>query len=93
MNVIDHTGNYDLKDRMYEIYHAEFHLGVSSGLSWLAWAVGTHVVMISDVTPKFHEFSSNVTRIGGDGLDRVNYESETQTSLEKVLEKLGELTL
>ena len=91
--VVDLSGDFPLSERIVDIRHAKMHLGVSSGLSWLAWAVGTHVVMISDVTPKFHEFSSNVTRIGGDGLDRVNYESETQTSLEKVLEKLGELTL
>lgn len=91
--VVDLSGDFPLSERIVDIRHAKMHLGVSSGLSWLAWAVGTHVVMISDVTPKFHEFSSNVTRIGGDSLDRVNYESKTQTSLEKVLEKLGELPL
>jgi autotransporter strand-loop-strand O-heptosyltransferase len=91
--VIDLSGDFPLSDRIRDIKHARFHIGVSSGLSWLAWAVGTHVVLVSDVTPKFHEFSSNVTRIGGDDLERVNYESETQTSLEKVLEKLDELQL
>ncbi len=91
--VIDLSGDFPLSDRIREIRYAKMHLGVSSGLSWLAWAVGTHVVLVSDVTPKFHEFSSNVTRIGGDGLPRVNYESDSQTSLEKVLEKLVELVL
>jgi len=92
-NVVDLTGNIDLKHRITDILHAEFHLGVSSGLSWLAWALGKHVVMISDVTPKWHEFESNVTRIGGDDLAHVNYLSETQTSVKEVIEKLGELVL
>lgn len=88
--VVDLSGDFPLSERIVDIRHAKMHLGVSSGLSWLAWAVGTHVVMISDVTPKFHEFSSNITRIGGDDLQSVNYESDSQTSLEKVLQKLGE---
>jgi autotransporter strand-loop-strand O-heptosyltransferase len=91
--VVDLSGDFPLSERIVDIRHAKMHLGVSSGLSWLAWAVGTHVVLVSDVTPKFHEFSSNVTRIGGENLQTVNYESDSQTSLEKVLEKLGELVL
>jgi autotransporter strand-loop-strand O-heptosyltransferase len=89
--VIDFSGDFPLTERICDIKNAKFHLGVSSGLSWLAWGLGTHVVMISDVTPKFHEFSTNITRIGGENLDSVNYDADTQTSLEKVLEKLGEL--
>ena len=89
-NVINHTGNYDLKDRMYEIYHAEFHLGVSSGLSWLAWAMGKHVVMISDVTPKWHEFQFDVTRVCANDLDKVNYAAEGVSTPEEVIGKLAE---
>jgi hypothetical protein len=68
-------------------------LGVSSGLSWLAWSLGTHVVMISDVTPNFHEFQTNITRLNANKLDAVNYLAEGQTSLEEVIEKLGYLVV
>lgn len=89
--VIDLTGDFSLDERAIDIKHAEFHLGVSSGLSWLAWAVGTRCVMISDVTPKWHEFKSNITRINANDLSEVNYLSDTQTSLDEVLGKLEEL--
>lgn len=91
--VVDKSGDYPLEDRMIDMMGAEMHFGVSSGLSWLAWSVGTPVFMISDISPKFHEFSSNITRLGGDDLQAVNYSPDSQTSLEKVLEKIGELEL
>jgi autotransporter strand-loop-strand O-heptosyltransferase len=43
--------------------HAEFFIGLSSGLSWLAHAVGKHVVMISGTTHSWCEFTQDVTRI------------------------------
>jgi len=50
-----------LKDRsmnntMNHIYHSEFFIGLSSGLSWLAWALDKSVVMISNFTEEDHEF-------------------------------------
>ena len=48
---------------MNVIHHSEFFIGLSSGLSWLAWGLGKHVVMISNFTTPDHEFSSNCTRI------------------------------
>ena len=45
------------------IHHSEFFIGLSSGLSWLSWAIGKHVVMISNFTEEDHEFTSNCTRI------------------------------
>lgn len=92
-NVIDRTGDYPLAMRMYDMYHSEFHLGVSSGLSWLAWAMGKHVVMISDVTPQWHEFQSDVTRLCYNDLDFVDYEIEGFTGKEEVIKKLGELVV
>ena len=62
-NIIDKTGDIPLYDRIVDLKHAEFFIGVSSGLAWLSWAVGTHTVMISDFTPPWHEFQSNITRI------------------------------
>jgi len=57
-----------LKDTSIEstmncIHHSEFFVGLSSGLSWLSWALGKHVVMISNFTEPDHEFTSNCTRI------------------------------
>ena len=38
--------------------NAAFFIGLSSGLSWLAWAVGTPVVMISGFTHPTNEFAT-----------------------------------
>lgn len=61
-------GVEELKDKsmnniMNLLYHSEFFIGISSGLSWLAWGLGKHVVMISNMTNEEHEFQTNVTRI------------------------------
>jgi autotransporter strand-loop-strand O-heptosyltransferase len=48
---------------MSVIHHSEFFIGLSSGLSWLSWAVGKHVFMISNFSEKNHEFTSDCTRI------------------------------
>ena len=39
----------DLFDTMNYIYHSEFFIGLSSGLSWIAHALGKPVVMISNL--------------------------------------------
>jgi autotransporter strand-loop-strand O-heptosyltransferase len=62
-NVLDWTGNKPLQERMCQIYHSEFYIGLGSGLSWLAWAVNKHVVMISNFSEDGHEFTDNTTRI------------------------------
>ena len=62
-NVLDWTGDKPLKERMSQIYHSEFYIGLGSGLSWLAWAVNKHVVMISNFSEDGHEFTDNTTRI------------------------------
>lgn len=90
-NVIDKTGDVSLINRMIDIYYADFHLGVSSGLSWLAWSLNTHVVMISDVTPNWHEFSSDITRINANDLNEVNYDAEYQTTIEIAVKKVVDL--
>lgn len=90
-NIINMTGNIELTHRMSDIMNAEFHLGVSSGLSWLAWSLGKHVIMISDVTPKWHEFQTNITRFCANDLSSVNYEAEGQTKVEEVITKLNQM--
>jgi autotransporter strand-loop-strand O-heptosyltransferase len=61
-------GVINLKDdsmlnTMNVINHSEFVIGLSSGLSWLSWALNKHVVMISNFTESDHEFTINCTRI------------------------------
>ncbi len=60
-NLIPHgaenfTGALPLQQRIDLIYHADFFVGLSSGLSWLAWAVGKPVVMISGFSLPITEF-------------------------------------
>jgi autotransporter strand-loop-strand O-heptosyltransferase len=45
------------------LYHSEYLVGLSSGLSWINWCLGKHTVMISGFTAKDHEFKTNNTRI------------------------------
>jgi autotransporter strand-loop-strand O-heptosyltransferase len=52
----DETGDRPLSERARWMKHADFFIGLSSGLSWLAWAVGVPVVMISGFTHPTNEF-------------------------------------
>jgi ADP-heptose:LPS heptosyltransferase len=62
-NVIKRNGKLDLSDRIWYLHHCEFFIGVSSGLSWLAWACGKKVVMISGATADWNEFKEDNIRI------------------------------
>lgn len=52
-----------MENTMNIIHHSEFVIGLSSGLSWVSWGLGKHVVMISNFSEKDHEFTTNCTRI------------------------------
>ena len=52
-----------MESTMDWIYHSTFFVGLSSGLSWLAWALGKQVVLISNFSEYDHEFLSNCIRI------------------------------
>lgn len=54
----DETGDRPLRERAHWLKHADFFVGLSSGLSWLAWAVGTPTVLISGFTHPLNEFST-----------------------------------
>ncbi len=56
--VEDQTGDKPLVERARWLQHAEFFIGLSSGLSWLAWAMRIPVVMISGVTHPLNEFAT-----------------------------------
>ena len=46
-----------------EINSCEFFIGISSGLSWLAWAINIPVVLISGFTGEYLEPTDNVIRV------------------------------
>jgi autotransporter strand-loop-strand O-heptosyltransferase len=46
-----------MTNTMTTIYNSRFFIGLSSGLSWLAWALDVPVIMISNFTDKHHEFT------------------------------------
>jgi autotransporter strand-loop-strand O-heptosyltransferase len=56
--VEDQTGDRPLLERANWLRHADFFIGLSSGLSWLAWSVGTPVVLISGFTHPTNEFTT-----------------------------------
>ena len=62
-NVTKRNGDIDLAERVWYLHNCEFFIGVCSGLSWLAWACGKKVVMISGATLEFTEFQEDNIRI------------------------------
>lgn len=55
-NAEDFTGDRPLQERIDLIKDADFFIGLSSGLSWLAWGCRVPVVMISGFTAPWNEF-------------------------------------
>ena len=60
---INETGNYSIDYRVAQIKNCAFFIGLSSGLSWLAWALNKKVIMISGCTNEDNEFKNNCYRI------------------------------
>lgn len=52
----DQTGDRPLQERARWLKNADFFIGLSSGLSWLAWACRIPVVLISGFTHPTNEF-------------------------------------
>ena len=61
--VIDKTGNHPLSERITDIKYADMMITISSGLAWVAWSIGTPVIMISGFTKPFNEFQTNNIRL------------------------------
>ena len=55
-NAEDFTGDFSIMERANMLYHAEFFIGLSSGLSWLADFVNCPVVMICGFSQDWFEF-------------------------------------
>lgn len=69
----DDYGAETLEDKsltnvMNYLHHADMFIGLSSGISWLNWAIGKHTVMISNFTKAEHEFQEDCTRITNDNV-------------------------
>jgi autotransporter strand-loop-strand O-heptosyltransferase len=64
--VINKTGEFPIEDRIHDIKHAELFIGISSGLAWVAYAVGTPVVMISGMSKPWNEFNTGIQRVHND---------------------------
>ena len=61
-NIVDRTGS-SIEETIALVRDANCFVGLSSGLSWLAWALDTPVVMISGFTEGWYEFSTNTIRL------------------------------
>ena len=57
-NAINKTGDFSLHDRINDLHHCEFFIGLGSGLSWLAWACEKPVIMISGFSDPKSEFNT-----------------------------------
>ena len=55
-NGIIHHPNGSLIDVIKEIKRSKLFIGISSGLSWISWAIGTKTVLISGFTYDWNEF-------------------------------------
>lgn len=55
---IDLTGDYPLQDRMNQLIHSSFFIGLPSGLSWLSWALERPTIMISGFSYDYTEFDT-----------------------------------
>jgi autotransporter strand-loop-strand O-heptosyltransferase len=54
----DFTGNLPLEERVALMQHADFFIGLSSGLTWLAWCTRIPIIMISGFTLPICEFKT-----------------------------------
>jgi autotransporter strand-loop-strand O-heptosyltransferase len=55
--------DYSIENTMQIISSCEFFVGLSSGLSWLAWSLNKHVFMIANFSEENHEFKTDCTRL------------------------------
>jgi autotransporter strand-loop-strand O-heptosyltransferase len=60
---VDQLIDASIENTMHVIWHSEFMIGLSSGLSWLNWAMGKKTVMIANFTNKDYEFKTNCIRL------------------------------
>lgn len=62
-NILNKSGDVPLDDRITDLLHCEFFIGLGSGLSWLSWALNKKTILISGFSKPYAEFEQNCTRI------------------------------
>lgn len=62
-NVLDYCNVRPIMDIVNLIQHCKFYIGLGSGLSWMAWALGKKSVMISGFSQDWCEFQEDNYRI------------------------------
>ena len=65
--IINMTGS-KIEDIVDIINGAEFHMTISSGLAWVAYACDTPTLMVSGFTKPWNEFTKNIVRIHNDSV-------------------------
>ena len=61
-NIVNRT-NRSMEESINNIQHASLFMGVSSGPTWLAWALDVPTVLISGYSAKWGEYNDNCARI------------------------------
>lgn len=56
LNNVIHPETKNIQEALTWLYNCEFFVGLSSGVSWLAWCLKKPVLLISGFTKKFNEF-------------------------------------
>ena len=62
-NIVDCSGDRDINQRIDEVRQCEFVIGLGSGISWMGWALGKPVVLISGFSKPYAEFQDNCIRV------------------------------
>jgi len=62
-NNCEQIEDISIENTMHIIYHSEFTITISSGLGWLAWALGKQTVLVANFTEEGHEWLENCIRI------------------------------
>jgi autotransporter strand-loop-strand O-heptosyltransferase len=57
-NATNKTGELPLQERITDLLHCEFFIGLGSGLSWLAWSLNKPVILISGFSKPMAEFDT-----------------------------------
>ena len=60
---LEEMADKSMESLMTHLHHCEFFIGMSSGISWLSYAMRKRVYMISNFTEANHEFTINTVRM------------------------------
>ena len=62
-NGLEEMQDKSMESLMTHLHHCSFFIGLSSGISWLSYAMRKRVYLISNFTEPNHEFTINTVRI------------------------------